>query len=74
MDLGLSDRVYVVTGGSRGLGFAAAEVLVAADRSCLMHLGGLMSRSRGGVRMMHLAEVLAQTEESQAGHGHRRAS
>jgi 3-oxoacyl-[acyl-carrier protein] reductase len=29
MDLGLSDRVYVVTGGSRGLGFAAAEVLVA---------------------------------------------
>jgi 3-oxoacyl-[acyl-carrier protein] reductase len=29
MDLYLRDRVYVVTGGSRGLGFAAAEVLVA---------------------------------------------
>ncbi len=29
MDLGLRDRVYLVTGGSRGLGFAAAEVLVA---------------------------------------------
>ena len=29
MDLGLSDRVYLVTGGSRGLGFAAAEALVA---------------------------------------------
>jgi 3-oxoacyl-[acyl-carrier protein] reductase len=29
MDLGLRDRVYVVTGGSRGLGFAAAEALVA---------------------------------------------
>jgi 3-oxoacyl-[acyl-carrier protein] reductase len=29
VDLGLSDRVYLVTGGSRGLGFAAAEVLVA---------------------------------------------
>ena len=28
MDLGLSDRVYVVTGGSRGLGLATAEVLV----------------------------------------------
>jgi 3-oxoacyl-[acyl-carrier protein] reductase len=28
MDLGLRDRVYVVTGGSRGLGFAAAEALV----------------------------------------------
>jgi 3-oxoacyl-[acyl-carrier protein] reductase len=29
MDLGLSDRVYLVTGGSRGLGLAAAEALVA---------------------------------------------
>jgi 3-oxoacyl-[acyl-carrier protein] reductase len=29
MDLGLADRVYVVTGGARGLGRAAAEVLVA---------------------------------------------
>jgi 3-oxoacyl-[acyl-carrier protein] reductase len=29
MDLGLSDRVYLVTGGSRGLGFAAAEALIA---------------------------------------------
>jgi 3-oxoacyl-[acyl-carrier protein] reductase len=27
-DLGLRDRVYVVTGGSRGLGFAAAKALV----------------------------------------------
>ncbi|HEY1713994.1 MAG TPA: SDR family NAD(P)-dependent oxidoreductase, partial [Solirubrobacteraceae bacterium] len=29
MDLGLGDRVYLVTGGSRGLGLAAAEALVA---------------------------------------------
>ena len=29
MDLGLTDRVYVVTGGARGLGRATAEVLVA---------------------------------------------
>ncbi|MFJ2745580.1 SDR family oxidoreductase [Streptomyces sp. NPDC087440] len=29
MDLGLKDRVYVVTGASRGLGFAAAKELVA---------------------------------------------
>ena len=28
MDLGLTDRVYVLTGASRGLGFAAARVLV----------------------------------------------
>src|SRR5215470_9406681 len=29
MDLGLKDRVYLVTGGSRGLGFATARELVA---------------------------------------------
>lgn len=29
MDLGLADRAYVVTGGSRGLGLATARVLVA---------------------------------------------
>jgi 3-oxoacyl-[acyl-carrier protein] reductase len=29
MDLGLKDRVYLVTGGSRGLGFATASALVA---------------------------------------------
>lgn len=45
-----------------------AQVLVAADRSCLMHLGGLLSRSRGGVQVMHLAEVLAHTDT-----GHRKA-
>jgi 3-oxoacyl-[acyl-carrier protein] reductase len=29
MDLGLTDRVYLVTGGSRGLGYATASALVA---------------------------------------------
>jgi 3-oxoacyl-[acyl-carrier protein] reductase len=29
MDLGLNDRVYLVSGGSRGLGYATAECLVA---------------------------------------------
>ena len=38
-----------------------AEVLVASDNSCLMHIGGLLSRQRAGVRVMHLAEVLAST-------------
>ncbi|NUP34453.1 MAG: SDR family NAD(P)-dependent oxidoreductase, partial [Streptomycetaceae bacterium] len=28
MDLGLRDRVYLVTGATRGLGFAAARALV----------------------------------------------
>jgi L-lactate dehydrogenase complex protein LldE len=39
-----------------------AEVLCAGDRSCLMHIGGGLSRIRAGVRTMHLAEVLAGVE------------
>jgi L-lactate dehydrogenase complex protein LldE len=41
-----------------------AEVLVAGDNSCLMHIGGLLSRQRAGVRVMHLAEILAATESA----------
>src|SRR6476620_11093788 len=41
---------------------SGAEVLVAGDSSCLMHIGGLLTRQRAGVRVMHLAEVLAATE------------
>jgi Fe-S oxidoreductase len=44
-----------------------AEVLVAGDNSCLMHIGGLLSRNRSGVRVMHLAEVLASTESTGEG-------
>ena len=40
-----------------------AEVCAAADNSCLMHIGGGLSRQRAGVRTMHLAEILATTEE-----------
>jgi L-lactate dehydrogenase complex protein LldE len=41
---------------------SGAEVLVAGDSSCLMHIGGLLSRQRSGIRVMHLAEVLAMKE------------
>jgi L-lactate dehydrogenase complex protein LldE len=40
-----------------------AEVVCAADNSCLMHIGGGLSRQRTGVRPIHLAEILATTEE-----------
>jgi L-lactate dehydrogenase complex protein LldE len=36
-----------------------AEVVCAGDSSCLMHIGGALSRQRTGVRTAHLAEVLA---------------
>jgi len=47
---------------ARHAGETGAEVLVAGDSSCLMHIGGVLSRQRSGVRVMHLAEVLAATE------------
>ncbi|AHH93471.1 L-lactate dehydrogenase complex protein LldE [Kutzneria viridogrisea] len=40
-----------------------AEVLSAGDNSCLMHIGGGLSRLRTGVTTLHLAEILASTEE-----------
>jgi L-lactate dehydrogenase complex protein LldE len=40
-----------------------AEVVCAGDSSCLMHIGGGLSRGRTGVRTAHLAEILASTEE-----------
>lgn len=40
---------------------SGAEVLIASDSSCLMHIGGGLSRLRSGVRTLHLAEVLAAT-------------
>ena len=39
------------------------EACVAADNSCLMHIGGALSRQRTGVKTVHLAEILASTEE-----------
>ena len=40
-----------------------AEVVCAVDSSCLMHIGGGLSRGRTGVRAVHLAEILASTED-----------
>jgi L-lactate dehydrogenase complex protein LldE len=36
-----------------------AEVVTAGDASCLMHIGGGLSRLRTGVRAVHFAEILA---------------
>ena len=41
-----------------------AESVTAGDSSCLMHIGGGLSRLRVGTRTVHLAEILASTETS----------
>ena len=37
-----------------------AEIMTAADMSCLMHLDGLIRRDRRPLRVMHVAEILAE--------------
>lgn len=51
----LSDKVRSVID-------TGAEACTAGDSSCLMHIGGGLSRLRTGVRAMHYAEILAATE------------
>ncbi len=52
----LSDKMRHVVG-------TGAEVCTAGDSSCLMHIGGGLSRMRTGVRTLHLAEILAATDD-----------
>jgi L-lactate dehydrogenase complex protein LldE len=40
-----------------------AEVCAAGDSSCLMHIGGGLSRLRAGTRTVHIAEILASVQE-----------
>jgi len=40
-----------------------AEICTALDNSCLLHIGGGLSRMRAGTRAVHLAEILAATED-----------
>ncbi|HUK68827.1 MAG TPA: (Fe-S)-binding protein [Streptosporangiaceae bacterium] len=53
----LADKMRNVVG-------TGAEVCAAGDSSCLMHIGGGLSRLRAGVRTVHLAEILASTREA----------
>ena len=56
--------VAMVSDKARHVRETGAEVLVAGDNSCLMNIGGALTRQRAGVRVMHLAEILAATEAS----------
>jgi L-lactate dehydrogenase complex protein LldE len=48
----LSDKTRAILG-------TRAEVCAGIDNSCLMHIGGALSRQSTGVRCMHIAEILA---------------
>ncbi|KUJ63986.1 Fe-S oxidoreductase [Streptomyces albus subsp. albus] len=50
----LADKIRQVTS-------TGAAVCTAGDSSCLMHIGGGLSRIRSGTRSLHLAEILAAT-------------
>jgi L-lactate dehydrogenase complex protein LldE len=43
---------------------SGARTVVAADTSCLMHLGGLIARQHRDIRVLHLAQVLAATGQT----------
>jgi L-lactate dehydrogenase complex protein LldE len=49
----------MMTDKLRAVQDTGAEILTAADSSCLMHMGGGLSRQRAGVRPLHYAEILA---------------
>jgi L-lactate dehydrogenase complex protein LldE len=44
-----------------------AEVLCAGDNSCLMHVGGTLRRQDAPLSVLHLAEILACTEDDPDG-------
>jgi L-lactate dehydrogenase complex protein LldE len=43
-----------------------AQVCTAGDNSCLMHIFGGMHRERANVKTVHIAEILASTEETES--------
>ena len=55
--------IAMLTDKVRAILDTGAEVCVAADNSCLLHIGGALSRQRAGVRTMHIAEVLAASAD-----------
>ena len=49
----------ILTDKVRSVVETGAEVCTAADSSCLLQIGGALSRTGAGVRTAHLAEILA---------------
>ena len=58
----LSDKIRCVLD-------TGAEYCASADNSCLMHIGGGLHRQRTGVDPIHIAEILATTEQGMEADG-----
>jgi len=68
MEISLSGRTAIVTGGSKGIGFAVAtrfaasgaDAVVLGDLGCMLNIEGRLRR-RGDrrTRVFHIAELLA---------------
>lgn len=48
----------------RNITTTGAAVCTAGDSSCLMHIGGGLSRIASGTRTLHLAQILSSTRTS----------
>ena len=48
---------------ARNVASTGAEYLVAGDNLCLLNISGVLRRENSGILPIHLAEVLASTEE-----------
>ena len=46
-----------------GIAASGADVCTAVDGSCLLQIGGGLSRRGASTRTLHLAEILASTDE-----------
>lgn len=53
----------MLTDKARHILDTGAEACTAGDNSCLLHIGGGLHRLRSGARTVHLAEILASTEQ-----------
>ena len=60
-----ADTSMAMLGGKiRAILDTKAELCASADNSCLLHIGGGLHRQRAGVGTVHLAEILASTEDA----------
>jgi L-lactate dehydrogenase complex protein LldE len=48
---------------ARHISETGASAVCTVDNSCLMHIGGTLARLGSQTRPVHLAEILASTEE-----------